>query len=93
MSVHLAVSLEDAHRPNDLTLFTKFKRTNLIVGVVDVAKSRIETQEEIKSRVRDLLTVVPKERLILAPDCGLGFLPREVLRRKLANMVAAASDF
>ncbi|XP_013380926.1 uncharacterized protein LOC106152014 isoform X3 [Lingula anatina] len=87
-----AFSIEDAHQHNDLTLLEKFKKTKVIFGVVAIAKSRVETVEEIKSRVMEALKHIPKERLILAPDCGLAFLPRDILRQKLSNMVAAAKS-
>lgn len=89
------VSLEDAHRPNSLDLFRRFKQTNIILGVVQICQSRIETVEEIRERVKQVLTVLPPPapRLRLAPDCGLGFLPVDVLRAKLTNMVAVANEF
>ena len=49
--VILSVSLEDAHRRNDGKLFEKFKKTTVICGVVDSARSRIETEEEIRKHV------------------------------------------
>ena len=85
-----AVSLEDAHRHNDLALFGRLKNTTLILGVVAIAKSRVETMEEIESRIRSVLGQVEKERLIAAPDCGLGLLGRDAARRKLSHLVEAA---
>ncbi|XP_064644072.1 5-methyltetrahydropteroyltriglutamate--homocysteine methyltransferase-like [Lineus longissimus] len=85
------ISLEDAHRNNCLGLFENFKKTKLIVGVVKIASSRIETEEEIENRVREILKHLPREQLILAPDCGLGFLVDKNIRlQKLKNMVAVA---
>ena len=88
----LTVSLEDAHRHNDLSLFDKFKKTTIILGVVTIANSRVETVDEIKERVTSVLRHIPAERLVLAPDCGLGFLPKDVLEQKLQNMVVAAKS-
>ena len=48
--------------------------------------------EEIRNRLQEVLTVVPPDRLIVAPDCGLGFLPREIAKEKLCNMVQAAKS-
>ncbi|XP_013380917.1 uncharacterized protein LOC106152010 isoform X2 [Lingula anatina] len=87
-----AVSIEDAHCHNNLALLEKFKKTKVIFGVVAIAKSQVETVEEIKSRVMEALKHIPKERIILAPDCGLAFLPRNILRQKLSNMVTAAKS-
>ncbi|XP_019640808.1 PREDICTED: uncharacterized protein LOC109482519 [Branchiostoma belcheri] len=87
------ISIEDAHCPTDLSFLSKFSRTTVVLGVVAIARSRVETVEEIRGRVREALRFLPPHRLVLAPDCGLGFLPRDVLRDKLTNMVAAARTF
>ena len=88
-----AVSLEDTHRHNDLSLFDQFKHTTVVLGVVQVANSRVESVAEIRARVKQVLEHIPKERLILAPDCGLGFLPRDILRQKVSNLVLVAQEF
>ena len=87
------VSLEDAHRHNDLSLFDKFKKTTIILGVVTIANSRVEAVDEIRERVTSVLRHIPAESLILAPDCGLGYLPKDILKQKLQNLVAAAKSF
>ena len=58
-----------------------------------VARSRIETKDEIVSRVKKALEFIDKDQLILAPDCGLGFLTPEIIKEKLQNMVSAAKEF
>ena len=85
-----AVSLEDAHRPNDLSLLERFETTTVILGVVAIAKSRVETVEEIGSRLRAALDHIDAARLIAAPDCGLGMLGKELALQKLSNLTAAA---
>ena len=85
-----AVSLEDAHRPNDLSLLKRFKTTTVILGVVAIAKSRVETVEEIGSRLKTALENIDAARLIAAPDCGLGMLGKELALQKLSNLTAAA---
>ncbi|XP_035684784.1 5-methyltetrahydropteroyltriglutamate--homocysteine methyltransferase-like isoform X1 [Branchiostoma floridae] len=87
------ISLEDAHCHTDLSFLSQFRRTTVVLGVVAIARSRVETVEEIRGRVREALRFLPPSRLVLAPDCGLGFLPRDVLRDKLKNLVAAAQTF
>ena len=89
----LTASIEDAHRHNDLDLFDKFKNLTIILGVVAIAKSRVETVPEVMSRVQEVLQHIPKERLVLAPDCGLGFLPRNILKEKLETLVTVAKSF
>ncbi|MDX1512752.1 MAG: cobalamin-independent methionine synthase II family protein [Gammaproteobacteria bacterium] len=86
----MAVSIEDAHRPNDLSLLEKFRNTTVIFGVVAIAKSRVEETDEIRDRLKKALDHIDAERLIAAPDCGLGLLGRERALSKLRNMCAAA---
>jgi 5-methyltetrahydropteroyltriglutamate--homocysteine methyltransferase len=84
------ISIEDAHRPNDLSLLELFKHQTIILGVIGIARSRIESVEEIASRLQKALDHIDKERLVAAPDCGLGMLSRRQVKAKLANMVKAA---
>ena len=87
-----AVSLEDAHRHNDLALLERFAKTRVILGVVAIAKSRIEPVEEIRARLAAALDHIEAGRLIAAPDCGLGLLGRDLARTKLANLCEAAKS-
>ncbi|OED41464.1 5-methyltetrahydropteroyltriglutamate--homocysteine methyltransferase [Chromatiales bacterium (ex Bugula neritina AB1)] len=87
-----AVSVEDAHRHNDLSLLEHFKSTTVIFGVVAIAKSRIEPVEEIRSRLQQALAHIDSTRLIAAPDCGLGLLDRNTAVAKLTNLSAAAKS-
>ncbi|MBT8206822.1 MAG: cobalamin-independent methionine synthase II family protein [Acidimicrobiia bacterium] len=87
------VSLEDAHRHNDLDLFERFANTIVVLGAVRIASSQIETVDEIASRVEAVLQHVGGARMLLAPDCGLGFLPQEIALAKLRNLREAADRF
>lgn len=87
-----AVSLEDAHRPNDLSLLERFKETTVILGVVAIARSRIEEVGEIRERLRAALQHIEPARLMVAPDCGLGLLSRKQALAKLRNLCDAAHD-
>jgi len=84
------VSLEDAHRHNDLKLLEHFRDTMVIFGVVAIAKSRVESVDEIVARLEQALEHIDKNRLIAAPDCGLGLLGRDLSLAKLKNMCTAA---
>ncbi len=86
-----ALSIEDCHCMNGLDLFERFEKTKAIVGFVDIAVSRVESVEEIVTRMRNLLEILPPDRLIAAPDCGLGFLGRDLAIKKLTNMCQAAA--
>jgi methionine synthase II (cobalamin-independent) len=85
-----AVSIEDAHRHNDLALLDRFTRTDVILGVVDIARTRVEPVEEIRERLEAAAARIGTERLLAAPDCGLTMLPRQTAAAKLRNLVAAA---
>jgi len=85
-----AISIEDAHRPNDLTLLDLIERTTVIFGAVAIAKSRVESVEEVRARLLEALEHIDADRLIAAPDCGLGLLGRDLARAKLNNLCAAA---
>ena len=88
-SIH-QLSLEDAHRHNDLSLYEKFTNITIVFGAIAIAKSRIEPPEEIAGRITEVLNHIDRDRLVIAPDCGLGFLGRELAMQKLKNMTAAA---
>jgi len=85
-----AVSLEDAHRHNDLSLLDMFTQTTVILGVVAIASSRLETVDEIRTRLLQALEHIDADRLMAAPDCGLGMLDRDMVMTKLTNLATAA---
>ncbi len=85
-----AVSIEDAHRNNDLSLLEKFQNTKVIFGVIAIAQSRIESVDEIAQRLELALQHIDADRLLAAPDCGLGYLSREQCKQKLSNLCLAA---
>ena len=88
-----SVSIEDAHRYNNLKLLKDYKHTKVIFGLIKIANSKIETIEEIEARINEALKFISKEQLIAAPDCGLGHLSREIALKKLKIMSLAAKKF
>lgn len=84
------VSIEDAHRYNDLSLLEQFRKSSIIFGSVAVAQSRVETVEEISARLNAALTHIDADRLLAAPDCGLAMLGRDLAMTKLKNLCEAA---
>ena len=85
-----AISIEDAHRPYELSLLERFHGTTVILGMVAIAKSRIEDSEEIAECLGAALGHIDAHRLVAAPDCGLGLLGRDLARSKLANLCRTA---
>ncbi len=88
-SIH-QVSIEDAHRHNDLSLLEHFSDITVIIGVVAIAKSQVETVEEIVARLNVVLEHTDADRLIAAPDCGLGILGHDLAVKKLKVLCKAA---
>jgi 5-methyltetrahydropteroyltriglutamate--homocysteine methyltransferase len=88
-----AVSIEDAHRHNNLKLLERFRSTKVILGVIGIARGRIEPVEEIRARLAQALEHIDADRLIAGPDCGLIMLDRPTATAKLRNLVAAARSF
>ena len=84
------LSIEDAHCLNDLKLLESFNRTAVILGVVTIASSKIESSEYIGQRLELALQHIDADRLLAAPDCGLMMLGRKLAMAKLKNMCAAA---
>ena len=87
-----AISLEHAHRPFDLRLLELFEQSTVILGLIAIAKTRIEPMEEIRDRLDEALSHIDRERLVAGPDCGLGMLDLATAKSKLANLTAAAKS-
>ena len=80
------VSIEDAHCCNDLELLGLFQNKAAILGSVAVARSRIETIDEVVERIRAAQQHIDRDRLVIAPDCGLRMLTRDLAVAKLGVM-------
>ena len=85
------VSIEDAHCYNDLTLLESFENVSIIFGSVSIACSSVETVDTVEARIRAALKHIDRERLVIAPDCGLGLLSPQLAVAKLKVMCAAAA--
>ena len=91
-SIVAQISIEDAHQHNDLSLLERFQRSSVIFGSFAVANSQVESAEQIRERLRLALGHIDIERLIAAPDCGLGLLGRNLAMQKLKAMCEAAKS-
>ncbi|MGH2583666.1 MAG: hypothetical protein ACRDJE_01995 [Dehalococcoidia bacterium] len=78
---------------DDLDLFRRYPDApfTLGLGVIDVKSREVETTEVVAARVRRALQVLPPERLIVNPDCGLRHLPAEVAHAKLRALTAGTA--
>ncbi len=84
------VSLEAAQPNHDPQVLRALPDKTIVLGVLDLGSAESETADVVADRVRRALEVVPPERLVVAPDCGMKYLPRELAFRKLEAMVAGA---
>ena len=84
------VSIETAQSHLDCKVLEQLDRKQIMVGCIDLSDMAVESPETIAARVRRALPYVAKERVILAPDCGMKYLPRDVAQGKLTAMVEAA---
>jgi 5-methyltetrahydropteroyltriglutamate--homocysteine methyltransferase len=85
------VSLECANSHVPIDLIGLLKGKDVLVGVIDVATSRVETPEEVAKVIRSALKFVPQERLFPCTNCGMVPLPRDVAAGKLAALGAGAA--
>ena len=61
-----------------------------MVGCIDLSDMKVETPEQVVVRIKKALRFVPKENIIIAPDCGMKYLPRDVAFGKMKAMVEGA---
>jgi 5-methyltetrahydropteroyltriglutamate--homocysteine methyltransferase len=85
------VSIETAQSNLDCSILSSLAGKKVMVGVVDLSTNEVETPEAVAARIRRALPYVPAENVIVAPDCGMKYLPREVAFGKLRAMVDGAA--
>jgi len=81
------VSIETAEPKLDLAVLKDMPSKTIIIGVLNLGDMAIETPETVAGRIRNALKYVPPERLVIAPDCGMKYLPRAVAFGKMQAMV------
>jgi 5-methyltetrahydropteroyltriglutamate--homocysteine methyltransferase len=84
------ISIETAQSSLDCAVLAKLPSKTIILGVLDLSDMTVETPKTVAARIRRALPHVPPQRIIVAPDCGLKYLPREVAFGKMQAMVAGA---
>src|SRR5215467_5307851 len=85
------ISIETAQLKLDCAILSELPRKTIVLGVLDLGDMTVETPETVAARVRRALPYVSPERIVLAPDCGMKYLPRAVAFGKLAAMARAAA--
>jgi 5-methyltetrahydropteroyltriglutamate--homocysteine methyltransferase len=85
------ISIEAAQPRLDLSILERLPRKRLMVGVISMGDPEVESPETVARRLRAVLEHVPPERVVVAPDCGMKYLPRDVAFGKLVAMVEGAA--
>lgn len=84
------ISIEAAQPRLDLSVLDVLSNKIIMLGVLDLGSTDVEPLDVVVDRIRTALRYVPPERLVIAPDCGMKYLPRPVAFEKLRTMVRAA---
>jgi 5-methyltetrahydropteroyltriglutamate--homocysteine methyltransferase len=84
------ISIETAQSSLDCSVLSKLEGKTIILGVLDLSKREIETPEMVAARIERALPYAAPENIIVAPDCGMKYLPRSVAFEKMKAMVAGA---
>jgi 5-methyltetrahydropteroyltriglutamate--homocysteine methyltransferase len=86
------ISIETAQSNLDCSVLSALQGKTIILGVIDLSDPAVETADTVAGRVRRALPYVAADKLVLAPDCGMKYLPRESANGKMAAMAAAAAQ-
>jgi 5-methyltetrahydropteroyltriglutamate--homocysteine methyltransferase len=84
------ISIEAAQPNLDLAILRELPSKTIVLGVLNLGDGRIEAPEVVAGRIRRALELLPSDRLVVAPDCGMKYLRREVAFGKLKAMVDGA---
>ena len=86
------ISIETAQSNLDCSILRELPGKEILLGVIDLSTPAVETVEVVKQRVRRALPHIEAERVVLAPDCGMKYLARDVAYGKLRAMCQAARE-
>src|SRR5881394_2094249 len=84
------VSIETAQSNLDCSVLASLKNKKIMVGCIDLSDMKVETPQQVSDRLRRALKHVKPGDVIVAPDCGMKYLPREVADAKMRSMVEGA---
>jgi 5-methyltetrahydropteroyltriglutamate--homocysteine methyltransferase len=85
------ISIEAAQPKLDLGVLRELSSKKIMLGVLDLGDPEIEPATTVADRIRNGLKHVSADRLVIAPDCGMKYMPREVAFGKLKAMCDAAA--
>jgi hypothetical protein len=81
------ISIETAQSQLDTAILETLPDKTIILGVIDLDDMTVESPEVVAARITRAFPHCPPERIIVAPDCGMKYLPREVAYGKMVSMV------
>jgi len=85
------ISIEAAQPRLDLGILRALRDKTVLLGVIDLNDRNVESAHQVAMRIRAALDVVPPERLVVTPDCGMKYLPRDVAFGKLRALAGGAA--
>ena len=85
------ISIETAQANLDTSVLEDLRGKTIMVGVLDLSDMTPETPERVAERIRRALPYVDADKIVVAPDCGLKYLPREVAFAKMKAMADGAA--
>jgi 5-methyltetrahydropteroyltriglutamate--homocysteine methyltransferase len=85
------ISIEAAQPKLDLAVLRALRTKTVLVGVLDLNDRNVESPHQVATRIRAALEVVPAERLVVTPDCGMKYLPHEIAFGKLRALADGAA--
>src|SRR5262249_61375519 len=77
------ISIEAAQPKLDLKILRELPSKTIVLGVIDLGDMTVETPQIVADRIRRALEVVPPDRIVVAPDCGMKYLPRAIVFAKM----------
>ena len=84
------VSIETAQSNLDCAILEKLLGKTIILGTLELSDMTVEKAETVAARIRCALPYVPAQQIVVAPDCGLKYLPRDIAYQKICAMVEGA---
>jgi 5-methyltetrahydropteroyltriglutamate--homocysteine methyltransferase len=85
------ISIETAQANLDTSVLEELRGKTIMVGVLDLSSHEVETPQIIAARIRRALPYVDADKIVVAPDCGLKYLPRDVAFGKIKAMADGAA--
>jgi 5-methyltetrahydropteroyltriglutamate--homocysteine methyltransferase len=86
------ISIETAQSGLDLGVLADLTEKTIILGVIDLSDPAVESKDVVVARVNRALPFIDAERIVIATDCGMKYLPRDSANGKMRAMAAAAAE-